>query len=238
MKKQILFFILLTIISPLINAQSGKMGLSFSLGANYTTTSKLFLNPNSADDFIKNDFVELDDIFHYSLSVKYRLNEAIAIGVNTEIIRKTFTGKNLTASSPSGTIRIETEDGYLLVPVELNFIYLLPFSTDAFKFDMSGGIGFYLGGHIRKFGNAEISSSPENFPFGIQVAIGMEYVIFDFLSARFDMRFRDPDVKFKSEYTGREAVYGGVKIILPNSSFHTRVNLDGIIFGLALVYNL
>lgn len=237
MLKRILISILfLPLLS--IYAQYGNTGLSASLRLNYTTTSRLFLNPNSADRYAANAFEELNNVTSYSLSIRYQLSELIAVGVNTELIEKTYFGKNVNASSPSGVIRVEVEEGYMIIPVEFNLIFLLPFSTETLKFDMSGGVGFYFGKHIRNFGNAEIQSSIDGIPFGIQVGVGSEYMIFNYLSVRFDMRFRDPEVKFNSRYLSRDVIYKDMNIALPIDSFTTKVNINGVTFGLGVSYHL
>ncbi|RMD48793.1 MAG: hypothetical protein D6830_06180 [Ignavibacteria bacterium] len=236
MKIKVLIFV--TILTSSLFAQYGPKGISFSFGANYTTTSRYFLNPNSSDRFTRDTFIPYDDIYHYSFDVRYRISEILAVGINTEYIEKTELGRNVAASTPSGVKLLEVEDGYVLIPIELNLIYLLPFSTDDLKFYMSGGAGYYFAKQIRKFGTAEIDSHTDGFPFGIQVSVGMEYMIFDYLSARFDMRFRDPEFYLKSRYKSREAVYNGTNIYLPVNEFTTKVNIDGITFGLSAVLHL
>jgi len=237
MKFRTTIFILLFPFFSLFG-QYAESGFSLSISANYTTTSRLFLNPNSSDRFIRETFESLDNIIHYSMDLRYRLSSITAIGLNIELIKKTYFGKNVTASSPSGVIRVEVEDGYMIIPVELNLIYLLPFSTNSLKFYMSGGAGFYFGKHIRNFGNAEIESKEDGIPFGIQVEVGMEYMIFENLSTRFNMRFRDPEITFISNYKSRNVIYNNTNILLPIKSFTTKVNIDGVTFGLGFVFHI
>ena len=97
-------------------------------------------------------------------------------------------------------IRIFSKEGFELIPFDLSVYYFLPFSTDSFKFFMGGGIAFYYANHVREFADVKAENVSRDFSYGIQAAIGMDYMILDFLSARLKMKFRDPDFKLESKY--------------------------------------
>jgi hypothetical protein len=152
------------------------------------------------------------------------------LGAGTEYIKKTFSNSiNL-----SGT-KANAVDGYQMIPVEFSVYYLIPFSTERFKFFMGGGMAFYIGSQIRELGDVKISNEKQKVGFGIHVAVGMDYVVKNFLSVRFQMRFRDPQFEMSSKYTNSSVNYAGRTFLLPGNTFESKVNIDGITFLLGAV---
>ena len=76
---------------------------------------------------------------------------------------------------------------------------------------MGGGIGYYWGEHIRELYNVSATNDGRDVAYGIQVSIGMDYLITEFLSARFDMRFRDPEIEMTSRYSSQTVIIDGVE---------------------------
>ncbi len=225
-----IFFILLFPLFAFSQSAENKISISFNW--NYTTTSKLFLQPNYPDPIVRSIHEDLDHIYSYFVEVRYQLMEAVFIGAGSEYIKKTFK-KNINLS---GT-RIPTEDGYRMVPFELSIYYQLPFSSEHFKFFMGGGSGIYFGEHIRNLGNVTISNESRKASYGIHVAVGMEYIVNNLLSFRGQMRFRDPEVEMKSRYSSSFVNYNGKEYLLPSQSFESKVNIDGIVFTIGAVIN-
>lgn len=206
-----------------------------SVNAVYNTSARIYLYPNSSDVFLRNSSFELEDIFNPSIDFRYNLTESLIIGLNADYVVKTSFGPNLTVFLGNSTVRIQVEDGFRFIPLELSAHYLLPFSTEHFKFLMGGGIGYYIGSHIRKFGDVEVSNIERKAAYGIHVSISMDYLIKDFVSVRGEMKFRDPQFTVKSKYSKQEVNYEGNIIRLAQDSFDSKVNLNGLtfIFGLA-----
>lgn len=236
--KKFYTIIFILALSLQTSAQYGRNGFSLAVGFNYTTTSSFFPNPKASDPYIANYFEELKGIIHYSISIRYKLSSIIALELNSEYMRKTYFDKSVNAISPAGVIRLESKEGYVVIPIELNIVYLLPFSTDLLKFDMSAGIATYLGKHIREFGNVKTETTIESFPFGIQVGVGTEYLITDYLSARFEMRFRDPELNFDTKYVNRSVEYKDMNVYMPVESFKSKVNINGISFGIRFSFHI
>lgn len=236
MKKNI--FLLLIFFTPILSAQYNIEKFSIGISGVYTTSAKIFLNPNSSDELLRNNFFPLEDILNPAIDIRYRLNNNILFGLSTEYLKKSAIGPNLTVFSDGVTVNINVEDGFILVPVELSAYYFLPFSTEQFIFLMGGGIGYYHGEQIRNFGDAEISNIKRSFAYGIHVALSTDYVIRDFFSIRLELKFRDPQFSVKSEYNRTEVTYNGTTLLLPQKSFESKINVDGISFLLALVFHL
>ncbi|HMU42864.1 MAG TPA: hypothetical protein PKA80_06155 [Ignavibacteriaceae bacterium] len=236
MKKNI--FLLLIIFTSFLSAQYNIEKFSLGISGVYTTSAKIFLNPNSSDEVLRNNFFPLEDILNPAIDIRYRYNENILFGLSTEYLNKSAIGPNLTVFSDGVTVNINVEDGFILIPLELSAYYYFPFSTEQFIFLMGGGIGYYYGEQIRNFGDAEISTTERSFAYGIHVALSTDYVIRDFFSVRLELKFRDPQFSVKSEYNKTEVIYDGTTLLLPQKSFESKINVDGISFLLALVFHL
>ncbi len=227
---QIVSIICLLTISVYAQANDKKFGISFNV--NYTSTSKLFLQPNAIDPFIRNTHENLNKITSYSFELRHQISESIMIGIGSELIEKTFENSiNLEGK------KAKMNDGYKMTPLEISAYYLIPFSSEHFKFFFGGGFGLYFGKHIRDLGDVTISAQSRKVGYGLHVAIGMDYVIYNFLSVRGQMRFRDPEFEMTSKYSNQTVTYNDESFSLPSDTFNSKVNIDGIIFTLGAVIN-
>lgn len=226
----IIFFLLFTGTS--LSQYNGK-NFSITAGFNYITTSKLYLQPNSPDPFFRSTHDNLEDIYSVSFEFRYAVLDELIIGIGAEYLSKTYDNRNFFLAGN----RIEIEDGYSVIPIELSGYYLVPFSTEYFKFFMGGGAGIYLGRHIRRFGDVEFNPDENEIGYGIHVAIGMEYLINEFLSVRGQMRFRDPEFNMRSRYSSPSVNYKGNNYPLPAGSISSKVNIDGITFNIGVSFN-
>ncbi len=237
MIKRSIFISLLLLVSSSLSAQYSGENFSLSVNYNYTTTSKIYLYPNAVDPFLRNQNIPLEDIYSYSAELRYALNESIAIGLGTEMLEKTEVGTNVTVSGPSGVTRLEIEEGFKMIPIELTLYYLMPFSTEQFKFFMGGGGGIYIGEHIRKFGTASVSNESREFAYGIHVSAGMEYMLTEYFSFRGEMQFRDSEFEMTSKYNNSEIVYNGVTYSIPKDTFDSEINIDGVTFTIGAAFH-
>ncbi|MFH1194176.1 MAG: hypothetical protein V1720_00610 [bacterium] len=233
-----ILLIIMIVLPGLINAQYSGEGFGFACNYSYTTTSRLYLNPNASDPFTRNQNIPMDDIYGYSLDVRYRLSESIILGINADLITKTGVSTNVVVISDASVISVEAEDGYKLIPLEFSAYYLLPISVEKFKFYMGGGIGIYFGSHIRKFKDVEAVNENRSFEYGIQVAVGMDYMITNFFSVRGEMKFRDPEFEMTSTYSKKEFQIGETKYSIPHDKFDSKVNIDGATFSIGVVFHL
>src|SRR3990172_1743784 len=164
----IIFFLLSNL--PLFSQYNGN---DFSVGIYgvYTTSASVFLNPNAPDIVLRNESFLIEDIFSPGADIRYRASDPLIIGLSVEYINTTATGPNLNVFLDGSVVTLNVDDGFLLIPVELSAYYLLPFSTEEFKFLMGGGIAYYNGEFIRKIGDAEVTNVEKEAAFGIQVSV-------------------------------------------------------------------
>ncbi len=231
-----LYLIFILLVTFPLKAQFN--GHNFRVGVNvvYTTSAKIYDNPNSSDPVLRNNFFGLSDIINPSIDFRYRLTDEIIVGLSSEYMKKTESNIKLTVFSGNITKSISVTDGYSLIPFELSVYYLIPFSTDKIKFLMGGGGGVYFGNHIRKFGSVETKKVDQKIAYGIQVAIAMEYLILENFALNLTMKFRDPQFKVRTKYSKTQLTYSGEEINLPGEAMETKVNIDGVTFMLGAAY--
>ncbi len=229
--KTILLLISILLTNTLF-AQFGEKKFYINANYIYTTTSKLYLQPNSSDPFIRGTHEDLEDIWSYSGEFGYRLSEEITITLGAEYVEKTFVNQGMNL----GGTRAVMTDGFKVIPLELSLYYTLPFSTERFKFFMGGGGGLYFGTHIRRLGDVSVSTEARKVGYGIQVAVGMDYLLNEYFSLRTQMRFRDPEFEMKNSYSDKVVNYGGRVYLLSNQTFSSKVNIDGISFAVGILF--
>lgn len=236
MLRLIYFLVVPLLVCSETLAQFNK-SFGISLNAVYSTSARIYLSPNSSDPILRNNSFIIENMFNPAVELRYRISDDILIGFNTEYMVKSEIGPNLTVFLGNSTVTIDVEDGFSLIPFELTAYYVLPFSTSKFKFLMGGGLGYYFGSHIRKFGDVDISNLERKIAYGIHVSVSMEYLIRDFVSIRSEMKFRDPQFSVKSKYSKKNVNYKGNLINLAQDSFDSKINVDGVAFILGLVFH-
>jgi hypothetical protein len=248
--KYICIFLFLSNIS--IFSQFNGNDYSVGIYGVYTTSASVFLNPNASDIAVRNEPYIIGDIINPGIDIRYRLSDPIIIGLNVEYINTSNKAPNFNAFYGGSVIQLNVKDGFRLIPIELTTYYVLPFSTEDFKFLMGGGLAYYNGEFVRvidevdydnnnivrKIGEAKVINVNKEAAFGIHVLISMIYIPINFISVNFQMKFRDPQFTVSSRYNRSEIRYLGSTLVLPQEKFDTKINMDGITFmiGAALQF--
>jgi len=208
-------------------------GNDFSLSTNFSfnTSAKIFLSPDAENILDQKVSFELEDIYSYSIELRYRLSDAIIFGVTAEYMETSALGRNLTSN------QFIVKDGFELYPIEFSTYYYLPFSTEDFKFYMGGGLGIYFGKRTREFGDIRFKDVVSDIGIGIQVSAGMDYLIFDDLSVRGELRFRDPDFRITNKYNSDVVNYNGNTYRVTQENITSKINLNGITFRIGIGYH-
>ena len=231
---RILSFIILLSSSVLAQYDGNKFSISSSLV--YTTSAEIFLNPNSTDPIARNRSFQVSDLLNPSLDFRYRISEPLIIGLSSEFMTANQSGRNLIAFEGSNEQRLETEDGFTMIPLEASLYYLMPFSTLNFKFLMGAGAGIYFGKFSRTFGDTDISTLSSQTAFGMHVSVSMEYVLLQNIGIKLEMKFRDPEFKNKNKYDKNIVNYKDTQVIILNDTFDTKVNVNGVTFLLGAAF--
>lgn len=219
-------------------AQFGPGNLGIAVNAVYTTSAEVFLNPNSSDVEARNRSFLLEDIWNPGIDIRYRFSQEFILGLNVEYIYKTANLPNLTAFIGNQVYVFEVEDGFSTIPIELTAYYFFPFSTEHFKFLMGAGLGYYYGQFIRNFSDVELEVIQRKSSLGLLVATSLDYMIFENLSARLELKFRNPQYNVSSNYTKTEIEYQGNTVQLSENPFETKVDINGLTFVFGVVYQL
>lgn len=233
-----LFLILIVLSSISSFAQFGAGGIGIAVNAVYTTSAEIYLNPNSSNSEVRNRSFTLENIWNPGVDIRYRFSTEFILGLNVEYIKKSAYAPNLTAFIGNQVFVFEVEDGLSAIPIELTAHYYFPFSTEEFKFVMGGGLGYYIGEFVRKFQDVDLEIAQRKFALGFHVSASMDYIIVENLSARFEMKFRNPQYTVTSKYSKTEVIYQGNVIQLPDNVFDTKVDIDGLTFLIGLVINI
>ena len=231
MKKLIKFITFLFLINSCLFAQYDGNNFTISASYSFNTTAKIFLSPDAPNVFDQNNYFGLEDIYSYSVEFRYRLSEPIILGISAEYMKASAKGRNLTSRL------FVVKDGYELYPVEFSAYYFLPFSTEDFKFFMGGGFGVYFGKRTREFGDIKFNDVDSDIGYGIQVSVGMEYMIFDNLSTRGEIRFRDPDFRITNKYNSDRVNYEGNFYSVTQDEIASKINVDGITFRIGAAFH-
>jgi outer membrane protein W len=230
--------LILVLLPSLAFAQFSEGKFGIAVNAVYTTSAEIFLNPNSSNSEVRNKSFTLENIWNPGLDLRYRFSNEFILGVNVEYIKKTANAPHLTAPIGNQFYVFEVEDGFSVIPIELTAYYYFPFSTEDFKFMMGGGLGYYIGEFIRKLEDVELEIIQRKFALGLQVSASMDYIIIENLSARFEMKFRNPQYTVTSEYSKTKLIYQGNEVQLLENAFDTKVDIDGLTFVFGLVLNI
>jgi hypothetical protein len=160
----------------------------------------------------------------------------ITLGLSVEYLEKT--GDFFTSyTSEDNTYFIPTVDGYSVIPVELTGYFTVPFSSERIKFYIGGGVGLYIGERSYEIGDVEAKPvGMASYP-GIHVLSGIDYHIFQRAALRVELKFRDPDIKTKNIFDKNTVKYDGMEFPLPEGNVNGRINVDGIVFMLGIVFN-
>lgn len=218
-------------------AQSKGEGFSLNVGLGLISSSKIFPNPNSSNLIERNKSFEITNILSPTFEIKYSFNEEVSIGLSSEYASKMKKGNFVTALSGSQIVELESEDGFIFIPIELSVYQTLPFSTENFKFNIGGGLGYYIANLKRNFGDTKISTVESSPVFGIQVSASMEYKLLEYLGLYLQTKYRAPEIKVSSRYDKNTIEYKGKTITILQDTFDSKISVNGVVLVIGLTYN-
>jgi hypothetical protein len=231
-------FILIILIFVESQAQYNGQNLSLSINGVYTTSARIYKDPFASDPVIRMESFPVEHILNPSVEIRYSISSYLLIGLGSEYMSVSEPDSPISVFMQGAVRTLYVEDGFRFIPLELTVYYILPFSTERFKFLIGGGGGYYFGSHQRKFGNAEVSAVDRKFAYGIHVNLSMDYMLRNNLSIRSEMKFRDPQFTVKSAYNSRDIILEGQNLRLLQDTFDSKINIDGVTFILGIAYHL
>jgi hypothetical protein len=207
---------------------------SFTLRGGYTTTSKIFYNPDSPSPDLRGQFTGLDNIYAPGFELRWMIpGHPIAISFAAEYLSK-FDEEIQLVGFLNPPRALPVKEGLRLIPVEVGAVIFVPLGSDKVRLTMGGGLGTYIGRRSLTIAGVEASQQNKPISFGIHVETSFDYRITPAMFARLDMRFRDPEYTTESRFQQEATQYSGVLILLPRDPFRAKINVNGLNFGLGL----
>jgi len=216
-------------------SSAGDRPYSVGLYGSYTTTSKIFFNPEAANEVERNRFFDVDNIFSLGLDVRRDISYNLRVGLSVEYISASTKVTPIVRDRTGRFFELAEEDGYRLIPVELSGYFIIPFSSDRVKVYMGGGVGLYLGERRVEVVGITAETLEKNAGFGIHVMSGVEYRITPILLLRGEMKFRDPQVESTNKFPEGPFQEDGHTFLFQQGPFRSRINIDGITFNVGTV---
>jgi hypothetical protein len=211
--------------------------ISVAAKGSYTTSTRFLYNIDRNDIFIDDKYFSYN--FGFGLDVRMlALSDDILIGINIEKIKTLDQTTKLVYDNNGESYSIPVSEGFVVYPLELSGYFLIPFSSEDARVYLGGGIGWYFGERIYSIASARAATLNSPSGFGIHVLTGADVRITSKIAVRGELKFRDPQFDSVNRFEESSTTYNGLKILLDPSSSKTRVNLNGITYGLGLVFLL
>ena len=209
-------------------AQEHLYSVSFSGG--FTTSSKLFRQPGNPDEFVRSEYLPLNDLFSAGIDVRRTIEELrIQLGLSIEYITKT--------EDRLDEAMIPVRDGFTAIPLELSGYFMIPVGSERVQVYMGAGAGAYFG--RRNFAKAftDAMTVERSVGYGIHILGGFQYALNPSLGLRSELKFRDVQFETVNAFSAQTVDYLGTSVVLNPDRFSSRVNIDGMLLSLGLVYS-
>ena len=222
----------------MVQAQPSEWFLGVALRGSYTTTSKVFYNPDSPTPEIRNEHNIFDNIYGGGVEVRLQnLSDNYFFALTIEYLSKLHEQNQLVAlSNPPRTLPVT--DGFQIIPVELGLNMFIPLGSEKVRLAMGGGLGAYLGKRIFSVARVDARQLKQAVGYGIHVESSFDYRVSSRFSVRGEMRFRDPEILTESRFDESTVQYNGTIVAFPNDPFKSRINVNGLTFSFGLVVDI
>jgi len=223
--------ILLATVLLVPSLRSQQKVYSIAVKGNLTTSSRLYHAVDAPDEFVRSQYIEVNDIWGYGIDIRRTIEDTrLQIGLSVEYLSGTES-----ASQMVGSTSVPVEDGFWTVPVELSGYFIIPFSSEIFKLYIGGGGGVYVGKRTYSKGNEQADVVDSRNGFGIHIATGLEYSFASWLSVRSEVKFRDLQFESTKAFSRSSTTYRGVTVPLDQTPSRARINVDGMLVDAGLV---
>jgi hypothetical protein len=238
MRRSILSIAAVVILLGQLSAQSQERLLSFTLRGGYTTTSKVFYNPDSPSPDLRGQYNGIDNLYGLGFELRWAIpGSSVALTLAAEYLSKSDEKTQLVGFlNPPRALPVK--EGLRLIPIELGALIFVPLGSDRVRLTMGGGLGAYIGERYLTIAGVEAAQQNKPVSYGIHVETSFDYRITPKLFTRVDMRFRDPEFTTESRFSQQATQYGGVLILLPRDPFRARINVNGMNFGVGIGFEL
>jgi outer membrane protein W len=204
-------------LTRLVDVYAQEDNYSLSLKFSYTTSSKIFLNPNSADLLIRGKYLSIDNIYGGGIELRRKINDTqIQVGLSVDYISKL-----------EDVQRTNSKDGFWAIPIELTGYFYIPIVEGDLKIFLGGGGGYYIGERTYYISQTKTQVLERSPGAGIHIIGGVDYFFYNRLGIRSQMKFRDVQFKTTSRINNQNT-----------SDLKSQTNIDGMTIELGLVYSI
>lgn len=234
----VLYVLAVLVFVPIASSlHASDKNLSFILRGTYTTSSRIFGNPDASTEEQRAQFSQLDGITGGGITLRYRWpGEQFFFTLSVDFLSQVQERNQFLSFSPSR--RLPVTEGLRLVPVEIGMHTYIPIGSESMRFSMGGGIGMYAGERILRVAGVEAAMQNNPVRFGIHVSSGIEYRVLPGVWLHGEMKFRDPEFRAVSRFTQERTVFEGTTITFPQNEFSSRVNVNGMAFSFGVAVEL
>jgi hypothetical protein len=219
-------------------AQAGDKSLALILRGNYTTSSKLFVNPDASSEEQRAQFAQFDRVAGGGVELRYHwLAENLFFTLSVDYLSKRQDQDQIVAFAGTST-RVPVTDGFYCIPVELGVHTYIPLGSETLRMSMGGGVGVYYGARVLRVANVSATRQPAPLKIGIHIVSGFEYQPVAGFWLRGDMRFRDPELRTVNRFSEQSTEYNNVTVTFPRTDVASKINLDGLTFSVGIIVEL
>jgi hypothetical protein len=204
-------------LTQTVNVIAQEDNYSISLKISYTTSSKIFLNSNSPDLFLRGKNLSVENIYGGGFEVRRKITDSqIQIGLSADYVSKLV---NFT--------RTNTKDGFWSIPVELTGYFYIPVLDGGVKIFIGGGGGYYIGERTYSISQSNAQIVSRSPGVGIHILGGVDYYFYKGFGVRSQLKFRDVQFKTISRFPGTST-----------DDLNSQINIDGMTVEMGLVYSI
>ena len=216
------------------SAEAQEHQFSIALRGGYTTTSKIFYNPDALSPDLRGQFTGLDNIYSSGIELRWQIpGQPVALSFFAEYLSKVDEEIQLVGFlAPPRALPVK--EGLRLIPLEIGGLIFIPLGSERVRLTMGGGLGMYIGHRNLTIAGVEATQQNKPISYGIHVETSFDYRITPWMFSRMDMRFRDPEFTTESRFSQQATSYGGVLVVLPRDPFRAKINVNGLNFGLGI----
>ena len=233
MRTLLVFVFLLMGLGPSNPTHAQERLTSVALSGAFNTSSKLFHHPNDPDDFIRSQFLPLNNIPSAGIDVRHTFEPLhLSLGISLEYITK---NESFTLSVSESQL-IPVKDGFTVIPLELSGYIPIPVGNDRIQVYMGGGAGAYFGSRHHSRGSATAPTADRKIGYGIHVLSGLEYVVQSDFLLRIELKFRDVQFETINRFEQTSTIYAGSVVPLEQTPLNSRINIDGMTFSVGVAF--
>lgn len=204
----------------------------------YTTSSKLFPNPDAASASVRASYTAFEGLYAGGAEVRLKAPDAghfVALSADyilqrqerTQIVRSVLT-----------SISVPATEGIEAVPLELSGNIYVPLGTPTVRLLMGGGPAVTIVRRHLTVGGVTASSVTTPLSVGIHVRTAVEYRLRPGILLVGELRLRDPEATTTNRFDAATGEYRGMPFELPTSDVRGKVNVDGMNLSLGLMVEI